>query len=78
MRRETIENLQYVALALTVAGQVTIGANYFIGQGCYFVANVISVYRNIKLERPRPDKVRDWALTGITAGCIIAAAMIRG
>ena len=78
MRRETIENLQYVALALTVAGQVTIGVNYFVGQGCYFVANIIAVYRNVKLERPRPDKVRDWALTGITAGCIIAAAMLRG
>lgn len=78
MRQETIENLQYVALALTVAGQVTIGANYFVGQSCYFIANVIAVYRNVKLERPRPDKVRDWALTGITAGCIIAATMIRG
>lgn len=76
--QEKIENLQYVALALTVAGQVTIGANYFVGQGCYMLANVIAVYRNIKLERPRPDKVRDWALTGLTAGCIIAAAILRG
>lgn len=77
MRQETIENMQYVALALTVAGQVTIGANYFVGQGCYMAANIIAVYRNVKLERPRPDKVRDWALTGITTGCIITAAMIR-
>lgn len=78
MRQETIENMQYVALALTVAGQVSIGANYFVGQGCYMAANLIAVYRNVKLERPRPDKVRDWALTGITAGCIIAAAILRG
>lgn len=78
MTQQTIENAQYVALALTVAGQVTIGANYFVGQGCYLLANVIAVWRNVKLDRPKPDKVRDWALTGITAGCIIAAAIMRG
>lgn len=78
MTQQTIENTQYVALALTVAGQVTIGANYFVGQGCYLLANVIAVWRNVKLERPKPDKVRDWALTGITTGCIIAAAIMRG
>lgn len=78
MTQKTVENLQYVALALTVAGQVTIGANYFVGQGCYLLANVVAVYRNVRLERPTPDKVRDWALTGLTAGCIIAAAIMRG
>ena len=78
MNTKTVENLQYAALALTVAGQVTIGANYFVGQGCYLLANLISVYRNVKLDRPTPDKVRDWALTGLTAGCIIAAAIMRG
>lgn len=78
MTTKTIENLQYVALALTVTGQVTIGANYFVGQGCYLLANVVAVYRNVRLERPTPDKVRDWALTGLTAGCIIAAVIMRG
>lgn len=78
MTEKTVENLQYVALALTVAGQVTIGANYFVGQGCYLLANIVAVYRNVRLERPTPDKVRDWALTGLTAGCIIAAAIMRG
>ena len=78
MTQQTIENAQYVALALTVAGQVTIGANYFVRQGCYLLANVIAVWRNVRLDRPKPDKVRDWALTGITAGCIIAAAIMRG
>ena len=78
MRTKTIENMQYVALALTIAGQVTIGANYFVGQGCYLLANLIAVYRNLKLDRPTPDKVRDWALTGLTAGCIIAAAIVWG
>ena len=78
MRTKTVENRQDVALALTVAGQVSIGANYFVGQGCYLLANLISVYRNLKLDRPTPDKVRDWALTGLTTGCIIAAAIMRG
>lgn len=78
MTQQTIENAQYLALALTVAGQVTIGANYFVGQSCYLLANVIAVWRNVKLDRPKPDKVRDWALTGITTGCIVAAAIMRG
>lgn len=78
MNTKTVENLQYAALALTVAGQVTIGANYFMGQGCYLLANVIAVYRNVKLDRPTPDKVRDWALTGLTMGCMAAAAIVWG
>lgn len=77
MTNKTVENLQYVALALTIAGQVTIGANYYIGQGCYLLANIIAVYRNVKLDRPMPDKVRDWALTGLTVGCMVAAYLLR-
>lgn len=77
MNTKVIENMQYVALALTVCGQISIGANYYVGQGCYMLANIIAVYRNVKLDRPKPDKVRDWALTGLTAGCIIAAALMR-
>lgn len=77
MTNKTVENLQYVALALTIAGQVTIGANYYVGQGCYLLANIIAVYRNVKLDRPIPDKVRDWALTGLTVGCMIAAYLLR-
>lgn len=77
MTNKTIENLQYVALALTIAGQVTIGANYYVGQGCYLLANMIAVYRNVKLDRPMPDKVRDWALTELTVGCMVAAYLLR-
>lgn len=77
MTNKTVENLQYLALAITIAGQVTIGANYYVGQGCYLLANVIAVYRNVKLDRPTPDKVRDWALTGLTIGCMVAAYLLR-
>lgn len=69
------ENLQYLTLALTIAGQVLIGGNYFAGQGCWLVANVISVLRCFVLKRPAADTVKESALTALTAGLIVYYAV---
>ena len=73
----TWENVQYVVLFLTVVGQVLIGVNYFLGQGTWLLANAITVTRNIKLDRPKADKVQGWFMFALTFGLIAANAFIQ-
>lgn len=72
----TLENVQYVVLFLTVVGQILIGVNYFLGQGTWLLANAITVTRNVKLDRPRADKVQGWFMFALTFGLIVANAFI--
>lgn len=69
--RKVWENLQYLNLALTIAGQVVIGGSYLLGQGVWLVANCIAVIRDVVLKRPAADVVRDVAMTALTAGLIV-------
>lgn len=73
----TWENVQYVVLFLTVIGQILIGVNYFLGQGTWLLANVITVTRNVKLDRPRADRVQGWFMFALTFGLIAANAFIQ-
>ena len=66
------ENLALLCLALTIFGQVVIGASFMIGQGVWFVANVITLTRDFILHRPAQDKIKNASLTAITAGIIAA------
>lgn len=68
--------LQYLVLALTILGQVTVGASYLLGQGVWMVANVASLARDFALHRPASDKVKDAAMCGLTAGLIVAYCII--
>lgn len=70
MRMKTVENLQYFVLVLLIVGQCTLGENFYLGQGVYLLANVISVYRCFALRRPAADKIKDVACLGITIGLI--------
>lgn len=71
----TWENAQYLVLFLTIVGQILIGANYYWGQGAWFIANAITVSRNIKLDRPKADKVQGWFMLALTTGLIMANAL---
>ena len=68
--RKMWENLQYLNLALTVAGQVLV-VYYLIGQTIWLVANCIAVIRDVVLKRPAADVVKDVAMTALTAGLIV-------
>lgn len=72
-RRRVWENLQYVSLALTIAGQVVIGPMWILGQTLWLIANVIAVARDFCLSRPMADKVKDVGLTALTLGLIVAS-----
>ena len=73
----TWENAQYAVLFLTIVGQVFIGVSYFLGQGTWLLANAITVTRNIKLDRPKADKVQGWFMFALTFGLIAANAFIQ-
>jgi len=76
-KREFFENLQYVVLALLIIGQCTVGANFYLGQFVYLLANCTAVIRNFKLRRPAADKVKDCACLAITIGLIIFNLFIK-
>ena len=77
MRNSTIVNLAYVAIALTVIGQVTVGQNFYLGQIAYLVANIVNCTRDVILKRPKADKIKNFTFLGITVGLIVLQ-MIRG
>ena len=73
MRRwDTIfTNMAYVALALTVMGQCIVGANFYVGQTAYLVANIVNCTRDVILHRPNADKIRNFTFLGITIGLML-------
>ena len=77
MRNSTIVNLAYVAIALTVIGQVIVGQNFYLGQIAYLVANIVNCTRDVILKRPKADKIKNFTFLGITIGLIVLQ-MIRG
>ena len=65
------ENLQLAVLAGTIAGQCIVGASFLIGQVIWLICNSIALFRDFMLHRPPADKIKNAALTGITAGLIV-------
>ena len=61
----------YTAIALTVIGQITVGWNFYVGQGGFLVANILYLVRDIKLERPKSEITKDVIFTAITIGLIV-------
>jgi len=64
-------NLAYLAIALTVIGQCTVGSSFYIGQSAYLVANIVNCTRDIILKRPRADKIKNFTFLGITIGLML-------
>lgn len=71
MKIKFFENLQYLTLALLIVGQCTVSSSFWIGQGAYLGANIISVLRCFVLERPLSDKTKDVICLGITFSLMI-------
>ena len=68
--------IQYLVLALTVLGQITVGPAYLVGQGVWLAANVIALARDFVLGRPTSDKVKDACMCGLTVGLIVAYVIL--
>lgn len=61
----------YIVLALTLFGQMLVGWSYFIGQGAWLVANIITVGRDFALQRPAADKVKNICMLTVTLALLI-------
>ena len=68
-----VENLQLLGLALTIIGQVLVRFDFvLLTQIIWLAANIIELGRDFYLYRPVADKVKNAALTALTAGLIIS------
>lgn len=65
-----VENLQYITLVGLLTAQCVVGKNFVVGQLVYLFANLIAVYRSFALNRPMADKVKDFAMLGVTIGLL--------
>lgn len=71
------ENLQYLVLAGLIVAQCVVGSNFYIGQFIYLGVNLIAVVRSFVLDRPAPDKVKDFSCLGITLGIILYTYFLK-
>lgn len=68
-----VENLQLLGLALTIVGQVLVRFDLaLVAQSIWLTANIIALGRDFYLYRPAADKIKNAALTALTAGLIIS------
>lgn len=65
------ENAAIACFGLTVLGQGLVGGLYLVAQFIWLTANIISLVRNVVLERPKADKMRDAGLIGLTVALIM-------
>ena len=70
MNTKLVENLQYITLVALITAQCVVGANFYVGQAVYLLANIIAVFRDFALGRTTADKVKDVACFAITLGLI--------
>lgn len=71
MKERFWEIMGYVVLGLFIVGQITIGFNFFLGQACYFVGDIICTIRCFAIKQERADKVKNVVLTAICIGTTI-------
>lgn len=68
-----VENLQLLGLGLTIIGQVLVRFDLaLVAQLIWLAANLIALGRDFYLERPAADKIKNAALTALTAGLVIS------
>lgn len=69
------EVMGYMAIALTVIGQIVINISVIMGQIFWFVANALYLTKAIKQEMGKAEIMRNVIMSAITCGLIILAAV---
>lgn len=65
------EVMGYVAIALTVIGQIAINVSALAGQSLWMVANVLYLTKAVKQNMGRAEIIRNVIMSAITTGLII-------
>lgn len=71
MKKNLLINLAYVSIVFTVVAQCVVGGSFYVGQGCFLIANLVNVGRDFALNRPAADKVKNVTFLAITIGIIL-------
>ena len=65
------EIVGYITLILCVIGQITVGYMYIFAQILYLLANIFGVIRDLALNLPKANLIKDIVFTGITIALLI-------
>ena len=71
MNKKIFEVMGYIAIALTVIGQVVINVSAIAGQSVWMVANVLYLIKAIKQNMGKAEIIRNVIMSAITTGLII-------
>lgn len=69
------EVMGYMAIALTVIGQIVINISVIMGQIFWLIANALYLTKAIKQEMGKAEIMRNVIMSAITCGLIILAAV---
>lgn len=75
MKKIILEIFGYVAIALTVLGQILIGIDYLIGQGCWLIANALYLTKAVKQDLGKAEITRNVVMSALTVGLMILYAV---
>jgi hypothetical protein len=71
MNKKIFEVMGYIAIALTVIGQVVINVSAIAGQSVWMVANVLYLIKAVKQHMGKAEIIRNVIMSAITTGLII-------
>ena len=69
------EVMGYMAIALTVIGQIVINISVIMGQIFWLIANALYLTKAIKQEMGKAEIMRNVIMSAITCGLIVLAAV---
>lgn len=69
---KVMEVLGYCGIALTIIGQIAVGANYLLGQSCWLVANALFIIKAVRQKQGKAETLRNVIMLAITIGLIVA------
>jgi hypothetical protein len=75
MQNKIYEIAGYIAIALTVVGQIVINMSAIMGQSLWMVANILYLIKAVKQNMGKAEIIRNVIMSAITTGLIILCAL---
>jgi hypothetical protein len=75
MQNKIYEIAGYVAIALTVIGQIVINMSAIAGQSLWMIANILYLIKAVKQNMGKAEIIRNVIMSAITTGLIILCAL---
>ena len=75
MQNKIYEIAGYVAIALTVIGQIVVNMSAIAGQSLWMIANIIYLIKAVKQNMGKAEIIRNVIMSASTTGLIILCAL---